>query len=121
MALVPNDKRRAALSAGLLASNHDGEVLAAARALCMLLRKGNLDPASVVSAGLSAIASPAVTSGLGTDLSGLRERARAASHSTILNDWERGFLADVRHRRKLTPRQEGMLRSILSKAERKAA
>lgn len=122
MALLPNDERRAALSAGLLTSNHDGEVVAAARALCMLLKKRNLDPASVVSAGLAAIVSPAAPecSRRGVSLS-LWERARAALQSHSLNDWERNFVSDICSRRKLSPRQEETLRSIVAKAERKAA
>ncbi len=56
--LLLNDVRRAALSAGLLASDNDGEVVAAARALVCLLKKADLDPAVVVAAGLLATPTP---------------------------------------------------------------
>ncbi len=131
-ALQPSDQRRAALSAGLLASNHDGEVVAAARALCGLLRKGNLDPATVVSAGLTAVISPAVpvvprasAAGAWSDISSWRggslrplgQRARMARYSPHINDWERQFLNDMMDLRRFTERQETTLKAILRKSE----
>ena len=122
MRLLPNDQRRAALSAGLLASNHNGEVIAAARALCGLLKKGDLDPATVVSAGLMAVSSPPVAPTANRyschAIRPMSERARMARYSPSLNDWERGFLDDIIGRRNLSERQESTLRSILAKAER---
>ena len=121
MRLLPNEQRRAALSAGLLASEHDGEVVAAARALVCLLKKGNLDPAGVVSAGLTAFHKTPLPepqrypSGFPRPRS---ERAWMARSSPNLNDWERGFLKDVGDLRNLSFRQESTLKSILAKAER---
>lgn len=120
MRLLANDQRRAALSAGLLASDHDGEVVAAARALVCLLKKVDLDPAGVVSAGLSAAALPAAPlprrapSGFPRPMS---ERARMARYSPHINDWERGFLNDMIDRRGLSQRQESTLKAILRKSE----
>jgi hypothetical protein len=104
LALAPADARRAALSAGLLASNHDGEVVAAARALCGLLQKGGLDPSAVIAAGLSG---------------GERDRygAAAVRLSPYLNDWERDFLSDVVGWSSLSARQEATLKAILAKSE----
>lgn len=120
MRLLPNDQRRAALSAGLLASDQDGEVIAAARALCFILKKGDLDPAGVVSAGLSAVAAAPATAPLRARCGPrpMSERARTARYSPNLNDWERAFLNDIIDRRNLSERQERTLKSILAKAER---
>lgn len=49
----PLDYHRANKAAALLASDRDGEALAAARALCRLLDKHGLSAADVVSLGLS--------------------------------------------------------------------
>ena len=120
MRLLPNDQRRAALSAGLLASNHDGEVIAAARAFCSIMKKGNLDPAAVVSAGLTAVALPPPTAPRGAQCGPrpMSARVRMARYSPNLNDWERAFLNDMIDRRNLSQRQESTLKAILAKAER---
>jgi len=119
MALLPNDARRAASSAALLASDRDGEVVAAARALCGLLAKGGLDPRSVVTAGLahneSAVRAPAAPSPVYHG--SWQQRARMARLSPHLNDWERGFLADIIAHGSLSQRQESCLKAILIKAE----
>lgn len=123
--LLPNDHRRAASCAGLLASSNDGEVVAAARALCGLLKKGDLDPATVVQAGLVAVSSAmiAVPPGRYSCSAGQPRsaRARMARCSPNLNEWERGFLEDVGDRRDLTERQANTLNRILAKAESRAA
>lgn len=120
MRLLPNDQRRAALAAGLLASNQDGEVLAAARAFCGLLRKADLDPAAVVSAGLSAVASPPTNAPARAHCGPrpMSARVRMARYCPDLTDWERGFLNNMIDRRYLSERQERALKSILAKAER---
>ena len=122
MRLLPNDQRRAALSAGLLASEHDGEVVAAARALVCLLKKGDLDPAAVVTAGLKSVAAPPIPPPPTRYPCGyprpMSDRAWMARSAPNLNDWERGFLNDIIDRRNLSPRQESTLKSILAKAER---
>ena len=118
--LQPRDQRRAALSAGLLASDHDGEVVAAARALCGLLKKSDLDPATVVAAGLSAVAAPPMPmpprcpSGYPRPLS---ELVRMARYSPHINDYERRFLNDIMDRRNLSVRQESLLKAILRKSK----
>lgn len=117
MGLLPNDARRAALSASLLASSLDGEVVAAARALCGLLAKGGLDPRTVVTAGLTSDAisgratPPVTTSG------SWKQRARMARLSPYLNDWERDFLSDILGHGSLSQRQESCLKAILRKSE----
>lgn len=121
--LLPDDARRAALSAGLLASHHDGEVVAAARPLVGILRKGDLDPASVVSAGLTEHSpAPAISVSPCRYPPGFsrpwNDRARMARSCPRLNDWERGFLGDICHLRTLTAGQESKMKAILAKAER---
>ena len=116
MALAPNDIRRAASSAALLTSDRDGEVVAAARALCNLLAKGGLDPRSVVAAGLSRQVDPNPPAAP-FYRTPWQQRARIARLSPHLNDWERGFLADIIANRSLSQRQESKLKAILAKSE----
>ena len=117
MALPPSDVRRAASSAALLTSNHDGEVVAAARALCGLLAKGGLDPRSVVSAGIAAGDHPPLAPAAVSPDRPWRQRARMARYSPHINDWERGFLDDVIGWSSLSARQEATLKAILVKSE----
>lgn len=118
MALLPDDARRAALSAGLLASDRDGEVVAAARALCGLLAKGGLDPRSVVAAGLAPVHhGPRLGVGPGAPARPWRERARMARYSPHINDWERAFLDNLICWKSLSARQEATLQAILVKSE----
>jgi hypothetical protein len=120
LALAPADARRAALSAGLLASNHDGEVVAAARALCGLLQKGGLDPSAVIAAGLSGGERDRYGAAAVRSVDARRpwrERARRARLSPYLNDWERDFLSDVVGWSSLSARQEATLKAILAKSE----
>ena len=120
MALAPNDVRRAASSAALLTSDHDGEVVAAARALCGLLAKGGLDPSSVIASGLAREVQPnfapvqVPTQG---HCGSWQQRARMARLSPRLNDWERGFLADITGQGSMSQRQESKLNAIIKKVE----
>jgi hypothetical protein len=117
MALPPHEARRAALCAGLLASDHDGEVVNAARSLCGLLRKGGLEPSEVIAAGLLG-QEKSVGERQGPSFKRpWRERARMASYSPNVTPWEREFLASIVNRSALTERQESTLRAILRKAE----
>jgi hypothetical protein len=121
-ALQPRDQRRAALSAGLLTSSHDGEVVAAARALCGLLAKGGFDPRGVVAAGLERSSDPASTSRPQAPAAAgyygtWKQRARMARLSPYLNDWERSFLTDITNQASLSARQEDKLKVILVKSE----
>jgi hypothetical protein len=116
--LLPQDARRAALSAGLLASNHDGEVIAAARALVCLLKKADLDPAGVIAAGLSGKPTEPMPERLPSGYPRpWRERAAMARSSPHVNEWERQFLKDMIDRRSLSPRQESLLKDILRKSK----
>lgn len=118
--LAPNDVRRAALSAGLLTSDRDGEVVAAARALVGLLAKGGLDPGSIVAAGLAAEVSSNLSNGpMAAPVyhGAWQHRARMARLSPYLNDWERGFLADILKHGSLSARQQDKLKAILAKSE----
>lgn len=120
MSLAPNDVRRAAHSAALLASDLDGEVIAAARAFVGILAKGGLDPRSVVAAGLAHGVGPKPAAGpMATQVyrGPWQQRARMARLSPHLNDWERGFLADILAHGSLSQRQESCLKAILVKSE----
>ena len=119
MRLLPNDQRRAALSAGLLASDHYGEVVAAAKALVGLLKKGDLDPAAVVSAGLIAVS----TSPIPAPRSHWWSVAQfCACHLDQLNDVERQFVIDMAHRNtRPSEKQEAWLGRIHADLNRRAA
>ena len=120
MSLAPNDVRRAAHSAALLASDLDGEVIAAARAFVGILAKGGLDPRSVVAAGLAHGVGPKLAAGPMTSQvyrGPWQQRARMARLSPHLNDWERSFLADILAHDSLSQRQERCLKAILVKSE----
>ena len=120
MALPPADARRAAHSAALLASNHEGEVIAAARAFVGILAKGGLDPRSVVAAGLAHGVGPKLAADpVATPVyrGPWQQRARMARLSPHLNNWEMGFLGDILARGSLSQRQETCLKAILVKSE----
>ena len=120
MALPPADARRAAHSAALLASDREGEVIAAARAFVGILAKGGLDPRSVVAAGLAHSVSPKLAANpMATPVyrGPWQQRARMARLSPHLNNWELGFLGDILAHGSLTQRQETCLKAILVKSE----
>ena len=120
MALAPNDVRRAVSSAALLTSDRDGEVVAAARALCVLLAKGGLDPRSEITSGLAREAQRNVIPSrvpAQSQYGSWQQRARMARLSPHFNDWERSFLADILAQGSLTQRQESCLKAILVKSE----
>lgn len=116
MALHPSEARRAASCAALLGSDHDGEVLNAARAFCGILQAGGLDPRTVVTAGLTRPAGRE-TAMAPTYHRQWQQRARMARLSPHLNEWEQGFLSDILAHGSLTQRQEGCLKAILRKSE----
>ena len=120
MALPPADARRAAHSAALLASDREGEVIAAARAFVGILAKGGLDPRSVVAAGLARVVGPKLAADPVTTpvyRGPWQQRARMARLSPHLNNWELGFLGDILAHGSLTLRQESCLKAILVKSE----
>jgi hypothetical protein len=119
--LNQSDIRRAAASAGLLASDNAGERANAAAALSRILLKMGLDPASVFRAALATVSSPAKAElpmpKPVRPMRPLSERARMARHSPHLNRWERDFLTGVMDRRRLSEREESKLRDILRKTK----
>lgn len=120
MAMLPQDARRAALSAGLLASDHDGEVVAAARALLGLLAKGGLAPGDVVAAGLVR-ASTSPTSPAHDirphHLHGWKCQARTLLvHPDLLNDRESFFVLSMLERSNPpTQKQQDWLDSLTAR------
>ncbi len=115
--LPARDRRRVVAAAALMTSKHGGEVVAAARALVCLLKKGNLDPAGVVSAGLSTVAT-------------LPPPPRAhwwsvaqfcACHLDQLNSVEHQFVIDMAHRNtRPSEKQEAWLGRIHDDLNRRA-
>lgn len=126
--MTPNEQRRAAGAAGLLASSFDGEVVAAARSLCGLLKKADLDPAAVVAAGLSSASRPSPAMPRRDPASfrpgpvpvrpssGWERDALMARGCPTLTDWEREFLSSVAGLRTLSHKQRDRLDGILVKA-----
>jgi len=114
----PDDARRAAKTAGLLASDKDGEVVAAARALVGILGRNGLDPQTVVAAGLvrdggrvgQMVPHP-------VSRPHWRVRARMAALCPHITDWERQFLGHVVGYQTLSARQESTLKAIIRKSE----
>lgn len=120
MALPSNEQRRAVATAGLLASDKDGEALAATRALCRLLDKHGLSPAVVVAAGLAVAPSrepePALLS-----TSHQRLARMALSFTQLLTDWEVEFLQSITRLRTISPKQWDRLNAIKDKLDRRTA
>jgi hypothetical protein len=116
MGLIQSDARRAALCAGLLASDNEGEVVNAARSLCMLLSRNGLDVATVLEAGLRQKLGSTFPLGASPQRP-LRDRAQMFRCAPNLTAWERDFLASVVSRWQLTAAQEKTLRAIVRKAE----
>lgn len=124
MSLLPNaDRRRAMASAALLASDVDGEVVAAAQALRRILGKVGTDIPSIIGAGLlSDDTLPAPLRRGAEPVSLLRPHQRTAwtalAFPELLTGWERAFLESLVDLRHLSARQENRLRAIAAKIER---
>ena len=114
------DRRRVVSAAGLLASDKDGEVVAAARAVCRLLKPLGTTPAALIDAALAPKPSDA---GFGWEpVRDHRHLARAClAMDAHLNAWEIGFLDDVSRQPRLTDRQLAKLRQIQAKLDGVAA
>jgi hypothetical protein len=126
------DERRLISSAALLQSDQDGEVVSAARAVSRILQKGNLDLTAVIRRGL-APPKPSIADALsafpdaprrGPESFDIRTRhvvivRMCEAYSDLLNDWEREFLASLRHQRSITEKQRDRLKAIEVKIERR--
>lgn len=129
-ALSSADQRRVILSAGLLKSDHAGEVVNAARAIDNILQKGNLDLVGVLRRGL---APPSPELPAGDKFRGhsrskvepvdLRTRHQTIArmclaYSELLDEWERGFLNNLAAAPRITDKQRSRLQAIEAKIER---
>lgn len=98
--LAPADRHKIVQCSRLLASNHDGEVLAAARAATRLLRARGLDWADIIrdpdrqtsSADWASSPPPQPT-----PMPAWKQTVAAClAHPDRLSEWEAGFLAGLR-------------------------
>jgi hypothetical protein len=109
--------RKVIASARLLESDKPGEVIAAVNAMGRLLPDG-VGVADLFERSLATVPpSPQTYAQPRHDVSGWKSRARMARLSPYLNDWERGFLADVIAWSSLSARQEATLKAIIIKSE----
>ena len=112
-------RRRVAASARLLLSDNPGEVVAAISAIGRLLPMGmtvhDLIEHSLIS--VADRATPATDRLSQVYRGSWQQRVRMARLSPHLNDWERGFLANVLAHGSLSLRQESCLKAILIKSE----
>jgi hypothetical protein len=126
--IVPERERRRLVSTlGLLASDQDGEVLAAARAACRLLKPYGFTPAEFIAKALEPAPTPKPDYMSG--FTGGSTRGTVHGHQgdarlclvmgeELLNDWEKGFLHSLIGQRSLSPKQADKLRAIKTKIER---
>ena len=112
-------RRRVAASARLLLSNNPGEVAAAINAIGRLLPNG-VTVSDLIEQSLTSVAdraTPATDRPSQVYRGSWQQRVRRARLSPHLNDWERGFLADILAQGSLSQRQESCLKAILVKSE----
>jgi hypothetical protein len=124
--LADKDVHRVVSAAGLLASDKDGEALAAGRALCRLLAPHKISPADVFRAALSPKPEQYRRR---DDRGGPHSGALRRQHVQLarmclltpqhLTDWERNFLSDIMVCAKLSPKQSARLQQIVRKVEMK--
>ena len=117
---LPDDARtRLAKVCGLLASDQDGERAAAALLATRLLRSHGLSWADLLTPAASPPpAAPAAAQATPMHAALAEWALRTPEH---LTPWERSFLADIRARRRLTPRQASVLAEIVRELRERAA
>lgn len=123
-ALIPHlpdrDRRRLISTCGLLASDKDGEVVAAVRAACRLLKPHDLTIAGLVVIALTPRPSPWRESRCPEPVrsDGRRLARLCLSMSEYLNGWEISFCRDIASGRgPLTPKQAAKLGAIEAKID----
>lgn len=121
-ALVPNipdrDRRRLVSAVGLLASDRDGEVVAAARAACRLLEPHGTNLSQLVEAALTPMPWRVSRAGSLRTVDHRTLARKCLAMSKHLSDWEAGFLESlVRWDGQLSPKQAAALDRIESKID----
>jgi hypothetical protein len=116
--LQRSDRQRLLKVSALFQSPHDGERLAALETFSRLLRTAGADWADLI--GLPALPAPdnAKTEDGGPTPQPLSvaELARLARLGRgVLTPWEQSFLVGISTQRRLSPKQQGMLRDIRRK------
>jgi len=101
------DRKKLSKLLGLCSSNHDGEVLAAARKADALVRRAGLTwPEVIEPRACSSVAGPRT----------IAEAIRLCADNTeVLTRWERGFVAGLATYRKLSERQIEVLDCLVEK------
>ena len=104
------DRPKLARVLGMLGSEHDGEVLAAAHVADTMVRKSGLSWAKILSS-----IEPLPLSVGGGAIDFVIDTCLA--RRSLLTEWERGFLRSLKHRRRytLTQRQHSALAAIFDR------
>jgi hypothetical protein len=106
----------------MLSSNHDGEVVGAARAIGRVLKDAGCDWHTLADAISFSKPEHAPTSPPDDDDDWHELRAFCLAHAYLLSLKERKFIVDLgRWRRELTPRQREWLNAIYDRLRREAA
>jgi hypothetical protein len=94
----------------MFGSDHAGERAAAAAKADELVRRLGLTWTEVLTSEPRSLAAPAA--------SAAQKLAFVRRHLHALNDWEIGFIRDLAHYRRLTPKQVNIVDQLVDKIER---
>jgi hypothetical protein len=112
---APLDRERLVKLLGMLGSEHDGEVVTAARRADALVRRAGLTWHDVVAANDAQLQHDPVGFGVANEI------RFCLLHRHRLTAWEQTFLASLRHQgAPLSPRQRNRLNSIVDKLRARA-
>jgi hypothetical protein len=95
----------------MFGSDHAGERAAAAAKADQLVRKLGLTWNEVLTSAPGALAAPPA--------SHAQKLAFVRRHLHALNSWEVGFVRDMAHYRRLTPKQQNIVDRLIAKIERR--
>lgn len=135
-ALPDRDRRRVIASAALMASDKDGEALAAVRATCRMLAPHGIGPADLIAAALATRDRDPRQCQEPDPFGARRHRQEpqryshsSAQHQRLarmclmqacyINEWQREFLTSIVRERSLTARQQQKLTDIVAKIDAK--
>lgn len=110
--VAERDRRRLISALSLLASDKDGEVVAAARAACRLLSPYGVTPAELIGIALDPPAKPKPDPFAGFPSGGALRSHEALARmclvrgAEVLNSWEMGFLESIIRERSLNSLRE---------------
>jgi hypothetical protein len=112
--LAPKAAERLAKIAGLLGSDHPGEVCNAASAATKILREHGMTWEALV------LRQPAMTISMPAPQAAEPATWQAAvmaclARMDLLTEWERGFVADLRNRRRISAKQARVLSELFDR------